>query len=204
MERRPVLAILLLALIALAGCTGADGPTATQPETNNSDAPAENSTTTPPADDESGAELPASTSSESVFVFDHGGTDAPVIENGLAYNAQNTTTRRYATLLQGDELDRLNTTLLAQIAPNATRFVNETAPDEHLLVYQETPASSFPNYRLSSVQEKNASRVVTLNDSARAGTADITVETVLVRVSAETVGETIVRLEDGTEVAVEE
>jgi hypothetical protein len=46
--------------------------------------------------------------------------------------------------------------------------------------------------------------VVTLNDSARAGTADITVETVLVRVSAETVGETIVRLEDGTEVAVEE
>lgn len=116
------------------------------------------------------------------YAFDHGGTDGAVIRNGITYSTENYTQQNYATLVtSADAASRFNHTVLDDEAKD---FINSTNFDEdYLLVVQEFPASSKPDYRVDRLERTGDTIKVIINDSSRGATADITVETLLVRVS---------------------
>jgi hypothetical protein len=115
------------------------------------------------------------------YVFDHAGAPAPAIEGGIVYDVENYTTRRYVTLVtnQSEADERFNRSVLDA---EAQAFVENTSfEDSYLVVFQAFPASSTPDYRVESVGRDGAVVNLRVNDSAFVGTADITVETLLVR-----------------------
>lgn len=191
MRGHSVLSLCLLLSIIVAGCTGVgslpgDGATDATTTTPRQSTPPEATTNSQPR------EYPT-------LVFDHAGIGGPLIEGGLAYDPENTTTRRTAFLVDS-EADRrqFNWTALTRHAPGAATFINQTdLSNASLLVYQETPASSAPDYRVESITQDDTTLHVALNDSAMGGTADITVETVLIRVSGAAPERARFRTEDG-------
>lgn len=190
------LAVGLVLAVALAGCLG--GPAGSSPDATTTTPPA----TTPPATASPTTTTPGDPGSlptESV-VFDHAGIGSALVEGGVEYDPETTTTRRYATVLDDPaDLARLNWSLLSRVSPEAAALVNGTdLSNATLLVYQETPASSSPDYRVESVTRTNGTVEVGINDSAPGGTADVTVETVVVRLAGDPPDEVIFRTEDGT------
>lgn len=119
------------------------------------------------------------------YAFDHGGTDGAVIRNGITYSTENYTQHNYATLVtSADAATRFN---YAVLDAEAKAFINTTKFDEqYLLVVQEFPASSKPDYRVDRLERTGDTVQVGIDDSSRGATADITVETLLVRVSRDT------------------
>lgn len=116
------------------------------------------------------------------YVFDHAGHDSPAVEGGVEYPADAHGPRsNYVTLVTSEaDADRFNQSVLDE---GAASFVANTSFDEsYLVVIQEFPASSVPDYRVESVERTGDTLQVRINDSSEIATADITVETVLVRV----------------------
>lgn len=162
MPSRPILTSAFALVVFLAGCLGAGVPAATT--------------------DSPGTDVDRPSAYES-YVFDHGGTDRPAIEGGLEYDSgEPGTSRFYAMLVTSrEEVERFNDGVLDA---EARAFVENTAFDEaYLVVVQAFPASSTPDYRVERVERAGDEVRVHINDSSPVGTADITVETVLVRIA---------------------
>lgn len=200
--RRAVAALLTLAVL-LAGCTGAPGVAGPREDTTTTPPTTTPPTTTPPTTTPGHA--PGGAVSEAVVVFDHAGLGGPVVEGGLTYAPENTTVRRTAVLV-GDPADRslFNHTLLERTSPDAATLVSETdLSNASLLVFQVTPASSVPDYRVENVTRADGTVTVSLNDSSDAGTADITVETVIVRVAGPDPERVVFRTEENVTVTAD-
>lgn len=154
-------------LVALAGCLGAS----------------------------TGADPPSPT--YETYVFDHGGHDAPAIEGGVQYPEDAHGPRqRYVTVVASEaDADRFDRSVLDD---GAEAFVDNTSfEDSYLVVVQEFPASSSPDYRVESVEREGDTLRLRINDSSEIRTADITVETVLVRVHGDPPERVAVTTEEG-------
>lgn len=160
MRQHPIAALAVAAVLVLAGC-GGTGPGS--------------GTTTDPA-------TPDPTPEYSASVFDSGPNDQPIIEGGLSPTDDYGNTSYYATLLtERSDTDRFD---YGRLPDAQAQFVNETDFETaSLVVVQAYPKSSVPNYRVESVTRGGDTLDIRINDSSEMGTDDITVETVLIRVS---------------------
>lgn len=166
MRRSTLAAGMLAVVIALAGCGGL-GPV---DEPTDTDTPTRTNTQT--------QDSPA----YEALVFDSGMTDSAVIKGGLVPALGHVGAEHYyATLLtDASATDRFNRSLLPE---DAAAFVEETDFETaSLVVVQAYPKSSVPDYRVESVTREGDRLDVRINDSSDAGTDDITLETVLLRV----------------------
>ncbi|MFB6253513.1 MAG: hypothetical protein ABEI06_02770 [Halobacteriaceae archaeon] len=116
------------------------------------------------------------------YVFDHGGTGSPIIEGGITYNFDSNYTQKFyvTTVTSPSEVSRFN---MSALPTQARQFINQTDfSSAYLIVIQAFPESSVPNYRIESLMKKNGKVTVHINDSSTISTADITIETILIRV----------------------
>lgn len=157
--RRAALAVALVALSLASGCLAVSGPT--------------DATGTEPAPIE-----------HEVAAFDHLSEDAPAIEGGITVGDD----------LAGDELSVTTVTSAADtdrfdeavLDDAANAFVADTDFDSAYLVVAESyPESSVPDYRVASLERRNGTLHVAIDDSSDGGTDDVTIETVLIRVHDE-------------------
>ena len=150
--------IASILLVVLAGCTGAGPNLPTSPQND--------------------AQTPIS--AYETHAFDYGGTDAAVINGGITYQRVGNVSRYYVTQVTSEKsTSRFNSSLLDDEASSfvaATDYTNES-----LIVVQAFPASSAPDYRVETLTRKDNTPAVQINDSSAGGTADITVETLLIR-----------------------
>ncbi|KXA97195.1 hypothetical protein AKJ39_03595 [candidate division MSBL1 archaeon SCGC-AAA259J03] len=118
------------------------------------------------------------------YVFDHLGYDMPIIEGGITYQDENMDMRNFIALISSrEDTDRFNYSLLDE---SANRFIENTNfKNSVLVVFQESPASSYPNYRVEKVSLEGNGGYMFMNNYSEMGTDDITIETVLVRVHLE-------------------
>lgn len=160
MRPHMVVVASLALVVVLAGCTTPSGEASPDPSLNNS-------TTT--------------VSEYETYVFDHGDAGSPAIRGGIAYSHEVSDDQYFVTLVTSrDEADRFNASVFDA---DARAFVNATDFDAaSLVVVQMFPASSSPDYRVEQLSSENDTVHLRINDSSRGGTADISVETVLVRV----------------------
>ncbi len=175
-----VLALIGCALVVLAGCTAS-------PVSPGGDSPSSPGQTT----------LTNGDVAFESYVFDHADAGSPAIEGGIAYPLDEpSTTRFYVTVVDSPSAaDRFNHSVLD---PEASAFVRNTNFEESaLMVIQTFPASSAPDYRVESVRRTDDGLGVRINDSSEGGTADITVETVLLRVPGETPSTVTITTEEG-------
>lgn len=166
------IALTVCALVVLAGCAGIPLGPAT----------------------ETGA--PTDLSYES-YVFDHADVDGAAIEDGITYpNSGTGPTMYYVTLVESAQsADRFNQKVLDA---TANTFIQNTSFDESsIVVIQVFPASSHPDYRVDSVRQSDEGLAIMINDSSTGGTADITVETVLLRVHDDISSPVTVTTEEG-------
>ena len=152
-------------------------------------------------------ETPSSVPEHETFVFDHSG--GPVVEGGIAYESAAGAELYHVTLVTSrEEMDRFNDSLFAEsgglrryLSEDVRPFLNGTDFDEASLVVVEAyPRSSSPDYRVERVVREGDTVTLRINDSSRGGTDDITVETLLVRVSHDGRGppaRAVVGTEDG-------
>ena len=215
---RSALSVAVVALAVVAsGCLGAVGPGSgtdapTDDGQSKTDSPTTDSPTTDPPTDRDGTDpgprTGTPTSGESpggdpvagyeALVFDHAGTGAPAIEGGIAYDVDATRTGKFYVTTVGSAADaaRFNHSVLR---PAASAFVRETTfGNESLVVVQTFPASSHPDYRVESVRRNGEGLHVAVNDSSDGATADITVETLLLRVPGDPPATVAVTTEEGT------
>lgn len=145
--------------------------------------------------DTSGPNTGAPVTDYETFVFDLGPSSDPVISGGIAVDDE-LDEQYYVTLLtNATETDRFNRSLLPA---DADTFVDAVSfENESLIVIQAFPASSVPDYRVESVARDGPTLHVSIDDSSDGGTDDITVETVLVRLSGETPDNVIVTTKEG-------
>lgn len=181
----------MCALVLACGCLGAQSVTSGGPGTTPSDHEGTVTSTTPTAVDVADYE---------VDVSDHGDAGNPAIEGGIRYATDEAYTERYyvTTVATAADARRFNHSVLP---PDATAFVRNTSFETAtLVVVQAFPASSRPDYRVESVRRRGGTLEVGINDSSVGATADITVETVLLRVPGR-VDRAEVTTEDGVTVA---
>jgi hypothetical protein len=192
MSGRPHLACALALLAILGGCTAlpAADPGGDSPDPGDGDGGADpgdgNRSDGENATDDGNGSSPESPGGADPgyesYVFDHAGAPAPAIESGIVYDAENATvTRRYVTLVtaQSEAERRFDRSVLDA---EARAFVENTSfEDSYLVVFQAFPASSSPDYRVESVGRDEKTVHLRVTDSAPGGTADVTVETLLVR-----------------------
>lgn len=145
--------------------------------------------------DTSGPDTGTPVTDYETFVFDVGPSSDPVITGGIAAD-DDTDEQYYVTLLtNATETDRFDRSLLpadAEAFVDAVSFENES-----LVVIQAFPASSVPDYRVESVTRDGPTLRISIDDSSDGGTDDVTVESVLVRLSGETPDNVIVTTEEG-------
>lgn len=131
------------------------------------------------------------------YVFDHAEVDGVAIEGGITYPDGGTgPTKYYVTLVESAQsANRFNYNVLDA---TASTFVRNTSFDESsIVVIQVYPASSHPDYRMDSVHPSNEGLAISINDSSTGGTADITVETILLRVHGDVPSPVTVTTEEG-------
>lgn len=118
------------------------------------------------------------------YVFDHAGLDAPIVDGGIQFDPDGVIHRHVVALLtSAGDADRFDQSLLREVDAGAADFVaNTDFATESLLVFQEFPMASSPDYSLERVERQGEAVHVFVDDSSQGGTADITVETVLVRI----------------------
>lgn len=165
-------AIVMSALVVLAGCAGVPSGNATQTET------------------------PTGLVYES-YVFDHVDVGGSAIEGGITYPDGGTDPGQYYVthVESAQSAARFNHSVLDA---KASAFVRNTSFDESsIVVIQAFPAASQPDYRVESVHTSDEELTVAINDSSTGGTADITVETVLLRVHGDVPSSVTVTTEEG-------
>lgn len=162
-------ALVVAAFLVVAGCLGAGGP----------DAAVNSGTTTTETE---GTDTDAASLPHEAVVFDHAGEGSPAVEGGIADGSTDGDhrTRYYASLVASREAtDRFDDAVLTA---EASAFVTETNFSRSVLaVVQAYPASSAPDYRVERATREGEAVHLRINDSAPGGTADVTVETLLVR-----------------------
>lgn len=91
-------------------------------------------------------------------------------------------TKRYVTLVTSrSDVERFR---FGELDAETAAFVNRTGFEtSYLIVVQTFPASSHPDYRVEDLRRAGGTVRLSINDSSRGGTSDITVETLLVRVN---------------------
>jgi len=172
--RRPrpagLLAIALLVLILAAGCLGGGVP-----ESSGTSSP----TTSAVGDGDDRNRTATAAPDYRTHVLDRYHDRAPV-RGGIAA-AEDVRTRRYATLATSSaDVDRFR---FGQLGAETAAFVNRTDfATSYLVVVQTFPASSYPDYRVEDLRRAGGTVRLSINDSSRGATTDITVETLLVRV----------------------
>lgn len=114
-------------------------------------------------------------------VFDHSpGIEKPMVENGLSADGENLVSMNFLDLLTSKE--DLKFFDFSSIPQDSEDFINSTNFDRsYLFVFQEFPDSSVPDYDLKGASRVGDTVNLFMDDSSTAGTTDITVETVLVR-----------------------
>lgn len=190
MNARPApSALLASALLVLAGCLGAPTASTTPGAGTSADQTpiTRTATDSPGTNAETAPTTPAGrpVTDYEVYVFDHGGIESASFEGGITHASDGEyDTRYYVTAAtSADDASRFNHSVLS---PNASTFVRETSfENASLVVIQAFPASSHPDYRVEKVRRADGTVHVAINDSSYGATADITVETVLVRVPGE-------------------
>jgi hypothetical protein len=168
-------------LVVLAGCLGGPGA-------------GDGGTTSPgtPTDGQSGVET---------YVFDSSPHAQAVVEGGIHAPGRRddyTTSRYYVTTLKGaSEAERRFNRSELDAAGRA--FVDETDFESSFLaVVQAYPQSSVPDYRVETARLSGGTLSLDINDSSPGGTADVTVETLLVRVDGKPPSTVRVTTDDGT------
>jgi hypothetical protein len=115
-----------------------------------------------------------------------------VVEDGIAYESATGAELYHVTLVTSPGgMDRFNDSLFAEsgglrrsLSEDVRPLLNGIDFDEASLVVVEAyPRSSSPDYRVERVVREGDTVTLRINDSSRGGTDDITVETLLVRVS---------------------
>lgn len=189
MARSTHLVFVIVILVGASGCLGIT-TTLTGPPP---------STSVPTAGEPSDGAVTWRTSA----VVDHAELESPLIEGGVVSDPQSTEARRYATIVAApSDRDRIDTAALARIAPDVAAMVNETDLESaSLLVYQVTPDSSVPDAQVTSVRRANGTVTIEIDDSAEIATADITVETLIVRLPGDDPHTLVVETEEGQSVA---
>lgn len=159
MENDTAVLVGVILLVGLAGCVGGD-PRIPNSSSNGS---------------------PTAISEFDSLVVDRGGTDGAAIQGGLTYRRAGRVSRYYVTqLTTRQETSRFDESLLGD---DARAFVAETEfANESLVVVQVFPASSVPDYRVEELARDGDTLAVGINDSSARATADITVETLLIRI----------------------
>lgn len=148
--------VVLLVLAVTAGCLGAVG------------GPAPGSS-------------PDDSVSSETHVFDHASPE-PAIDGGIGYPTEGDEPPPfYVTVVaSAEEASRFEPAILE---PEAEEFVEGTDFDRQFLVVVEAfPASSQPDYRVERLEWTDDALHLSVDDSSDGGTADVTVETLLVRV----------------------
>lgn len=178
LEHPAAAALLVAALLVLPGCAGGPGDAlTTDPRTQ--------TTTDLPTSQTDGAE-PLATSAIETAVVDSSPGGGAVIEGGIAAPAAapDSVTTRYVTVVaSASAADRFDHDGLSA---NASALVRTTSfEDSYLVVIQSFPESSHPDYRLESALRTTGGLYLDVNDSSDGGTADITVETMILRVPGE-------------------
>lgn len=131
------------------------------------------------------------------YVFDHAGVDQPIIKGGIAYQPENTDMRNFIRLISEEEqTHRFDYSLIDE---SARQFIENTDFENSVLVViQEFPASSYPDYRVEEISLGTGGLYLFINNYSEMGTDDITVETVLMRVHSEgSPGEVVAITEEG-------
>ncbi len=132
------------------------------------------------------------------YVFDHVGRK-PFVTNGLQYNSSYTESQNFlTTIVSEEEIDRFNFNTTNN---KVEQFIKNTDFNEsYLIVFQEFPASSTPDYRIENITRTNKSHKIQVNDSSQGGTSDITIETLLIRINQEKPQKILIITENGKEI----
>lgn len=172
----------LVILVVLAGCTTGFTP-GDEASPSPTPSPITTDTSTP------------GTSSVEYLTFDIGGIGLEVLEGGITISDGPPTEQYYIkTIANETATSRFNRSILP---PQASAFVDNTSfDDSFLVVLQAFPKSSVPDYRVESISRDGGTLHIAINDSSRYATDDITVETVLIRVSGTPPNQVSVTTED--------
>ncbi|MFW6385778.1 MAG: hypothetical protein ACOCZP_01335 [Candidatus Hadarchaeota archaeon] len=111
-------------------------------------------------------------------VFDSFST--PVVENGLVPDVENMDRRNFVDLYTSENcFTQFN---FSEVSEEVENFVRSTDFEEsYLLVFQEFPASTVPDYKVTGFSRTEDTVNLFIDDDSPAGTDDITLETLLVR-----------------------
>ncbi len=115
-----------------------------------------------------------------VYVFDHSGVGGSIIENGLEYDPENVGRQNFIDIVNSkEESKKFDYSLIDN---RVVSFIDSTNFDKScLLVFQEFPASTEPDYEIKSIQKYSGNLKVYVGHSSQTGTDDITIETMLIR-----------------------
>lgn len=117
-------------------------------------------------------------------VFDHADIGMPIVEGGIDFDLDPMASRHLVDVFDtAAALDRFHLDRLESIDSESAVFVRDTDPDEsYLVAFQAFPASSHPDYRVERIERITNDVHLRVTDESEGGTADITVETLLVRI----------------------
>ncbi len=115
------------------------------------------------------------------FAFDHANLGSPVIENGLKYSIENLETRNFGKIISSEKEENFFNFSLIPSEPR--KFIQSTDFEKsYLVIFQEFPSSSSPDYRIENASREEKQLNISITDSNKSGTTDITVETLLIRI----------------------
>jgi len=116
-------------------------------------------------------------------VVDHADIGGPIIDGGVAFDVDPMASRHVVEIIgSAGAAGRFDLETLESIDAAATQFVEETDFETaYLLVFQAFPASSKPDYRVTRIERLTDDIHLRVTDVSEGGTADVTVETLLVR-----------------------
>lgn len=180
----------LCLLLLLAGCTSVPAPGTTASPTTDPETTAGTTTTD------------RNVTGYETLAIDSSGR-YPFVEGGIAFEDDpGPEERQYLTVIaSADGTDRLNYSAIDEGGAVRT-FVEDTDfSTTVLLVFEEYPDSSVPDYRVEEVRRQGTALRVRVNDSSPYGTDDVTVEHLLVRIpwGDEPPERVVVVTEDGRE-----
>lgn len=117
-------------------------------------------------------------------VVDHADIGGPILEGGVAFDLEPRASRHAVEVIgSASAASRFDLERLSTIDPGAAAFVETTDFDAaYLVVFQAFPASSHPDYRVTRIERVTDDVHLRVTDASEGGTADITVETLLVRI----------------------
>ncbi len=116
-------------------------------------------------------------------VFDHADIGRPIFDGGVEFDDARVNRHDVELFESEADIDRFDLDTLESIDRSAADFVRGTDFESAYLVgFQALPASSHPDYRVERIERITDDIHLHVTDASEGGTADITVETLLVRI----------------------